>query len=268
MKLNVFFDQNPIFTVDQIDRFLSQKSPAKTSTRNSLLAYHRKNGRIITVRRGVYWVVPKGISPESCPVDPFLLAAQLTPDAVLAYHTALEFYGKGYSVFERFFYLSSQISTPVRFRSYAFQSVVTPKSLKRKNNENYGVIKSERSGVEVRVTSFERTFVDVLDRPGLCGSWEEIWRSLESIEFFDLDRVIEYTRLLENATTASKVGFFLEQHRETLMVDNHYLKELQSLCPKQPHYLERQKRKPGRLVSNWNLIVPCSIINRSWAEVI
>ena len=66
------------------------------------------------------------------------------------------------------------------------------------------------------MTGLERTLVDVLNRPDLTGSWEEIWRSLESVEFFDLDKVAEYVHLLGNATTAAKVDFFLEQHREAL----------------------------------------------------
>ena len=77
----------------------------------------------------------------------------------------------------------------------------------------FGVLRHRRSGSEMRVTGLERTLVDVLDRPDLTGSWEEIWRSLESLEFFDIEQVIEYVLLLENATTAAKVGFFLERHR-------------------------------------------------------
>ncbi|MDO8723214.1 MAG: hypothetical protein Q7J31_13475 [Syntrophales bacterium] len=57
--------------------------------------------------------------------------------------------------------------------------------------------------MEVRVTGLERTFVDVLYRPDLSGSWEEIWRSLETVEFFDLDKVAAYVVLLGNATTAA-----------------------------------------------------------------
>ena len=70
----------------------------------------------------------------------------------------------------------------------------------------------ERAGMPIRVASIERTMVDALDRPHFSGGWEEVWRSLESVEFFDLDKVVEYALLLDNATTASKVGFFLEQH--------------------------------------------------------
>lgn len=125
----------------------------------------------------------------------------------------------------------------------------------------------DRSGMEVRVTSLERTMVDVLNRPDLSGGCEEIWRSLESVEFFDLDKVVEYALLLGNATTAAKVGFFLEQHREPLMVKEKYLKSLRSLRPRQPHYLDRDKRKSGRLVSGWNLVVPREVFERTWAEV-
>ena len=56
----------------------------------------------------------------------------------------------------------------------------------------FGVVRHDRAGVEVRMTDHERTLVDVLDRPELTGSREELWRSLESVEFFNLDQVIAY----------------------------------------------------------------------------
>jgi predicted transcriptional regulator of viral defense system len=122
--------------------------------------------------------------------------------------------------------------------------------------------------MSIQVTSLERTLVDVLDRPDLSGSWEEIWRSLESIEFFDLDTVVDYALLLGNATTGAKVGFFLDQHRQPLMVDDLHLKALHKLQPHQPHYLDRAKRKSGRLVSEWNLVVPEEVLERRWGEVL
>ena len=95
----------------------------------------------------------------------------------------------------------------------------------------------------------------------------EIWRSLEMVEFFDLDVVIEYTLLLENATTAAKVGFFLEQHKEALMVEASHLDPLRARRPRKPHCLMRGHRG-GRLVSNWNLVVPLKVLERSWQEVV
>ena len=111
----------------------------------------------------------------------------------------------------------------------------------RSRNEFFGVLTTESSGMSLRITGLERTLVDVLDRPHLAGGWEEVWRSLESVEFFDLDSVVEYVDLLGNATTASKVGFYLDTHRQALMVEERHLRELQKRRPRQPHYVDRKR---------------------------
>jgi predicted transcriptional regulator of viral defense system len=268
MKMNVFLSQHDVFTVEELDLFLCEVGSGNPNTRKALLTYYRKQGRIIQVRRGLYAVVPFGSSPDSSPVDLYLLASKMTKDAALGYHTALEYHGKAYSVYNRLHYLSAQRSLPVKFRSYEIRRVPVPKSLLAKDKKMFGVVRYKRSGADLRVTSLERTLVDVLDRPDLTGSWEEIWRSLESVEFFDIEQIVEYVLLLENATTAAKVGFFLGQHKEPLMVDDVHLQPLRKLRPRQPHYLMRGKRKGGRWVKEWNLMVPDEILNQSWAEVL
>ena len=125
-----------------------------------------------------------------------------------------------------------------------------------------------RDNVDVRVTTLERTLVDVLDRPEVSGTWEEIWHSLASVEFFDLSRVVQYVEYLGNATTSAKVGFFLSQHREALMVDSQTLAALKEMLPKQPHYMDRGMRSGCRLVSEWNLLIPPEILDRSWGGIL
>ncbi len=268
VRFNVFLARHAVFTVHELDRFLSGRGSGNTSTRNSLLAYHRKQGRIVPVRRGLYATVPWGMDPASTPVDPYLVAAKMTEDAVLAYHTALECHGRAYSVHWRLVYISASKSLPLTFQSHEFRRAPVPPPLLANGKQAFGVTRHNRSGVEFRVTNHERTLVDALDRPDLTGTWEEIWRSLESVEFFNLDQVIEYTRLLENATTAAKVGFFLEQHREPLMVEEAHLDSLRKLCPQQPHYLTRGRRQDCQWVKDWNLMIPTEILNRSWGEVL
>lgn len=266
MRLEHFFNRHPVFTGDELAAFLASEGPRNVRTQDALLLYHVKSGRLIRVRRGLYAVVPPGASPESYPVDPFLLASRMTKGAVLAYHTALEFHGKAYSVNEHFTYLAAAPARPVGFRSHQFKGVRFPRALAPAVASSFDVVVADRVGLEVRVTGLERTFVDVLHRPDLTGSWEEIWRSLESVEFFDLDKVAAYVQYLGNATTAAKVGFFLEQHREALMVDEAHLKAFRKLRPQHPHYLERSRRNSGRFVAVWNLVVPKEVYDRSWEE--
>jgi predicted transcriptional regulator of viral defense system len=268
MKYDEFFRKHPVFFGKELAEYMSSRGEVGPRAQASLLDYYRKTGRVVAIRRGVYAVIPTGADPGLYPIDPFLVAAKLTHDAVLSHHTALEFHGRAYSVQEHFTYSALRPLRPVTFRSHVFHGIAFPQALQRAGKENFVVSVAERAAMDIRVTSLERTLVDVLDRPDLSGSWEEIWRSLESIEFFDLNSVIEYTILLANATTAAKVGFFLEQHREVLMVEDRHLKSLRELGPKQPHYLERSKRQSGRLISDWNLVVPQEVYERAWGEVL
>jgi predicted transcriptional regulator of viral defense system len=268
MKHDEFFRRRPVFTGEEFAAHLAAHGEPGKRGLEALLAYHRKAGRLVMVRRGLYAVIPPGYPAETYPVDPFLVASKLAKDAVISHHTALEFHGRAYSVQERFTYTATRPPRPLKFRNHVFQGAVVPKALRQAGEEMFGVSFAERAGMELRVTSLERTLVDVLDRPDLSGTWEEIWRSLESVEFFDLDKVLEYVLLHKNATCAAKVGFYLDQHRKALMVEDRHLKALRDLRPRQPHYLERAKRESGRFVPAWNLVAPREVVEQAWGDVL
>ena len=267
IKHEAFFRRHPVFTGEELSEHLSSNGDVAERTQESLIAYHTRAGRLLRVRRGLFAVVPPGADGATHPVDPYLVAAKLTRDSVLSHHTALEFHGRAYSMWRLVTYSASRPVENLTFRSHVFQGTRFPEALRRLGKEHFEVLTRDRAGAPIRVTSLERTLVDVLDRPRQSGGWEEVWRSLESVEFFNLDRVVEYTLLLDNSTTASKVGYYLEQHREELMVEERHLRPLRERRPRQPHYLDRNRRGPGSLAADWNLVIPSEVAGRSWAEV-
>jgi predicted transcriptional regulator of viral defense system len=198
-------------------------------------------------------------------VDFLLVTSRLAPDAVLAYHTALEAHGYAQSLFERLFFLTTTKAKAVRFRDRQFVPVLPLAGLRRKQKAFTMCGEVERRGLSCRVTSVERTLIDVLDRPDLAGGLEEVWRSLTGVPMLDLDRVVEYVRLCGQATLAAKVGVFLAQHREALGVPEPILSRLQRLRPRQPRYWDR--RLGGKLAAGWNLIVPVPILERDWEAI-
>lgn len=107
--------------------------------------------------------------------------------------------------------------------------------------------------------------MDLLHAPDHGGEWEEIWRSLEMVEFFDLKAVVEYALRLRSALTAARVGFFLEQHREEWMVEDRHVAPLLKNVPAQPRYLS-PRRESGKLITRWNLVVPKYVLERRWEE--
>ena len=261
-----FFAAHPVFTHEEFRRAHRERGERSWRTADSLLSLHAAAGKVVHVRRGLYASVPAGATAETFQVDPFLVATKLAPDATVAYHAALQFRGKAYSVWHRFAVLTLSHLRPLSFQGSEFVGVRPPPALRALPDFGGGVVTEAHAGGTVRVTTFERTMVDVLDAPDLGGGWEEVWRSLEMVEYFDLAAVVAYALKLGSTLTAARVGFFLEQHRESLFVEERYLKPLREHAPRQPSYLDR-KREPGRLVKAWNLVVPERVLDRTWEEV-
>jgi len=188
-----FFDTHPVFRSGEFVAVHTQQGQSDQTSHN-LLAHHLATGSILRVRRGLYATVPRGAKPADAAIDPFLVASHLTDDAVVAYHAALRFAGKNYSVWRRYHVLTRLRARPFRFRDIEFVPVQIPARLRRRKGAGTGVVEERHAGGRVRVTTLERTLVDVLDAPEKAGGWEEIWRALEMVSFFDLDAVIAHTR--------------------------------------------------------------------------
>jgi predicted transcriptional regulator of viral defense system len=265
MKPTDFFQNHPVFRHEEFVEAHSGSGSRSTLTSQAVLRQHVAAGNLIHVRRGVYAVATGGLPPERASVNPYLLATQLTEDAVVAFHAALQFHGKAYSIWRRFHYITRHRVRPFSFRDSEFVPVLASAKLRSSPDLGGAVVENSHAGGRVRVTTLERALVDLLDHPSKGGGWEEIWRSLEMVEFFDLDAVTEYALRIGSALTVARVGFFLEQHREALMVEDHYLEALRKRAPSQAAYLD-PAREPGRLVQGWNLVVPEEVLNRSWEE--
>ena len=208
-----FFATYPVFTRSD---FGAVRDQASTRTGTNLLAYHVGTGRLLHVRRGLYAVVPHGVDAATFTPDPYFVATKLAPDATVALHAALQFRGRTSSVWNQFHVATRAKVTPFTFRGSSCLPVRPPSGA---GASAPGVVEERHAGGTVRVTSYERTLVDLVDAPDVGGGFEEVWRSLEMVEFFNLDAVVAAALSRDAAITAVRVGFFLEQHREPLMVE-------------------------------------------------
>lgn len=268
MNIIAFFEQYPVFTQEELRQFLISRGTTNTNTQRETLAYHLKKRNAIKIRRGLFASVPISYqnSIESLPVDSFLIAGRITQDATIAYYSAFDFHGVSYSTHQQILYMSEHIIRPFTFNGIKYICLPFPKALTEQHQTKFDVITAERQGLNIQITSLERTLVDVLDRPNYGGGWEEIWRTAKHVPILNLDKIIEYANLLNNATTIAKLGFFLEQFKQQFNVDSHLLDYLEKKKPKSTHYLERHKRESGKLVKRWNLVVPNSILDQTWEE--
>jgi predicted transcriptional regulator of viral defense system len=258
-----FFARHPVFTTGE---FADANERTKRESKHSLLAYNRRSGRLLNIRRGLYAVVPDGMDAESYMVNPFLVAGRATSDAVLAYHAALQFHGYAYSHFNTMTYLTTQKETKkFTFQGTAYIGVTQPKILMRKDEHNFGVDVVDQLGMDLRVTCIERTLVDCFDRIDLAGGIEEVWRSLQLVPYLRMQRVLDYLVLMDNAVTTAKVGLFLETYKEHFRVKDEDLAFLRSRRPLHRCYMFPGEHG-GKLVYDWNLIVPLAVLERAWEE--
>ena len=219
------------------------------------LARWRQQGRIEPVKRGLFVRLGPG---EALP-DFASLAARMAPDAAAAYHTALEVHGCAQSLFERFHFVTW---TGVKAATYHGRDLVPVRPRARLADEGGDggeawIETMERDGLELRVTSLERTAVDVLDRPDLAGGVEEVWRSLAGLPAIDPVALLDYVLVLKSARVAARVGFFLETRRAELAVPAATLAALQELLPRHPVHMERALG--GSLNQRWRVIVPAEL---------
>lgn len=266
MRPTDYFASHPVFRYEDFVAAHGASGLRSKQSSAATLKQHLAAGNLLHVRRRLYATVQRGVDPGRATVDPYLVGSKLTDDATLAYHAALQFHGKAYSVWSRFHYLTRKRMRPFSFRGMDFVPVQARSAVRTLRDLGGGIETLRHMGGEVRVTTLERALVDVLDAPDKGGGWEEIWRSLQMVEFFDLDAVIDYASRLGSALTAARVGFFLEQHREELMVEEQHLEALRDMSPKQPRYLDAT-REPGRLVRRWNLVISERVLEQRWGEV-
>lgn len=266
MKLKSFFEANPVFRYEEFAAYMRSQGTDRPASCRQQLNYHHKAGNLIHIRKFLYAVKPVSIKEEDYWIDPYLIASKASSEAILAYHTALELLGLAYSSFEEMTFLVTRPSHLFSYAGQRFRPVTFPKALLNQNGETFGIETIKRQGIEIKVTGVERTIVDVLDRPELGGGWEEVWRSLDNVIQINLDKLIEYTLLLNNATVVSKVGYFLEQRPPHLRVDQEYIQRLLPYIPKQPLYMNRNRREKGKYFEKWKLIVPTEITERQWEE--
>lgn len=265
MRFEAFFKKHPLFHYDELVEYLQSLGNFNRNTLKSAIQYHIGKNHLARIRRGYYLVTNDYLPGVHVESDYLLIAGCMTNDAVISYHTAMEFHALAYSVSSIVYFNSDEKIGRLVSKHGDYQQLAHPAALKP-DNVFLETKLHDRMGIDIRVTTIERTLVDCLHRSELAGGWEEIWRSFESINFLDIERVIGYALQLGNATTIARLGFFLEQHQEQFSVTEEQLNQLVRYKPKSRHYMDKHHKGPIKNLPRWNLMVPLAIINKTWEE--
>jgi predicted transcriptional regulator of viral defense system len=113
----------------------------------------------------------------------------------------------------------------------------------------------------VRVTTLERTLVDIFARPDLAGGAEELRDSLALVPRVRSPELLRALETLGNAAAAAALGWWLEREQERLGITTATLEAIRALRPKHPQYA--LGATPGAAVSarGWNILLPRVLVS-------
>ncbi len=265
-----FITVEPVFTGSELVAYLAdhgESDPVEVA--RCLEGRWVRAGRVVVVRPGLFAVVGEGRDPERFQPMPSLVATKMAPDAVVSHHGALDFWGVSYSLWFDVVYSATDPAPPLGFRAVCYRGVRVPQRLVDSGSQHFGVVTRSYADGVVRVTSMERTLVDVLADPDYGGSWDEIYLSVTGADQIDVEAVAAYCQLRDGGPALrAKVGFFLDQHRGLWGISAGDLDRFRPAGPRaQAFVFDTFDRKRTYYVEEWNLVVPVEVVERQWELV-
>jgi len=240
------------------DRVFSTKRARELAPRVGLsdsylveaLHHLRKNGWIISLRRGLYAL--SSSVPGVTPVHEFEIASALVTPAAISHWSALHYHGMTDQVPRRVFVLTTAGASVPRARAAHGGSTVrigetTYQFIQVKPERFFGTGRAWIRQSRVPVTDPERTLLDGLSRPQYCGDFAEVLQAFEVWgDRLRIDRIIDYALRLDGAIS-KRLGWVLESRG----VPARQLRPLQQLAVKGYRKLDPTGPRAGPVNRRW-----------------
>lgn len=174
------------------------------------LVYTLKQKKILTpIKRGFYVFTPLEAIPTGLRVNEFLIPPLFFPrkDYYIGYSTMFNYYGFIDQLFQTVYVLNTSL---FRERTICGASF---KFLKVSKDRMYGIETIRVDGTDVKVSSRERTLVDLIyfNRPvGGVEKAVEILERMAREKGCDINKLVEYASRFPNATVRKRIGVVLE----------------------------------------------------------
>jgi len=252
-----FLAGSPVFTLAELAAARGD-STRREAARNQLKR-HLARGRVKSIARELYAVVPPGMDPERFVPDPFLVAAAARPDGVFAYHSALELLGAAHSVWNDCTLHCDLRRTALRVGSTRILFLATPAAVMSRSAQTVATRHVPRATRQLVATSPERTLVEGLRQPHRVGGLDELIESVRGLPLLDfrlLERVLE---IYGEKMLWAAAGWMTERHAETWSTPAEFLDQCRRHRPRRNQYLVRSLGG-GRLLKDWRLIVPAHLV--------
>ncbi len=219
------------------------------SALKQLLSDMTKRGLLMRLKKGLYYIIPYELEPETFMPDWHLIAEYLVKNGkhYIGYYSALQ--------------IHNLITQPSLKEQIVVSKQIRPSSLKIKeipfqfiyHNEKhfFGLKKTWIDSFnKVICSDLEKTFIDCLFKPDYAGGVVEVARAIYiSKDKIKYSKLLEYSEKFQSQAVIKRLGFLLEM----LEIETTIIGELQKIKTMSYVLLDTELPKTGKMISRWSI---------------
>ena len=172
-----------------------------------LLYRLRQSGWVAQITRGKYLIIPLEAGPEATwSEDALVIACHLAEPASIAYWSACHYWGWTEQVPRTVFVQTTQR----KMRTTQIVLGVRYKFVRVHPRKFFGHLKRTVERGTIIITDREKTLIDALDHPELCGGIRMVMEMLPAAEHIDWDKVDGYLERMGSGAIYKRLGFLVE----------------------------------------------------------
>ena len=206
------------------------------------------------ITRGMY--TAKNIyDPEQSETDRYLLASKIRSHYYIGYHAALELYGCAYSTFNT---VHVAVIRNSYFQPFIFENVEYKPVIRAASDLTTETQQRIHAGNKIIVSSPSRTFVDCIDHYNICGGYEEVLKSIETLGSVTIEGILRTLDIYNKDILYRTTGYILQIMKKISPyygdITDKDIKRIQNKIGVKPRYL--LKDATSEYNKQWNLYVP------------
>lgn len=248
LYFNLIENDQRVFTIKNITNILNISIPQARNIASDMV----KKNVIERVKPGLFVRIPESIilDKQFYKEDAVLIAATIMDNAYISHYSSLSILGLA----ER--YINTvYVSTMKHQRDITYHDIQI-KFIQVQPNRFFGTTTIEYLNTKIQISNLERTILDIFNKPGYAGGWNEIITCLKNLEDVNWKILVKFIRRFNNKVLARRVGYILD-NLENVLLPNRIEREIMKFSGKNVYYFDT--KKVGEFDRKWNIIIPTEI---------
>lgn len=239
------YEKKEIVTAKELDSFL----PADFLYRRQLVFRLKTKNILIPIKSGIYIFVPLESVPTGRRISEFIIPSVYFPkgDYYIGYSTMFNYYNFTDQQFQKVYVLNTRLSKEKNITGIMFKFINVSQT------QMYGIEKKLTRGVNVCMSSKEKTLVDLIYFNKPVGGFLSAGKIVERFVMkkkCDIKTLIDYTARFPNIKTRKYMGYTLDR----CGISERLLKPLEKSI-RDTSIVSMSKSRKGTLNKKWRIII-------------